>query len=99
MHYPSLNGWAQCKLYRQEAELHQLIDFGSCGLHIIHGAFKTGIESTDWVMKNTLKGKHVDNVYHQYSDLYNEIRLMNTDDIDRLDDFYFQKFKHWEEIS
>ena len=40
---------------RQEMELHQLINIGSCGLHIIHGAFKTGVEKTDWCIKNTLK--------------------------------------------
>ena len=31
------------------------IDVGSCGLHIIHGAFKTGVECIDWLIKNTLK--------------------------------------------
>ena len=41
---------------RQEMELHQLINIGSCGLHIIHSAFKTGVEKTDWCIKNTLKG-------------------------------------------
>ena len=41
---------------RQEMELHQLINIGSCGLHIIHDAFKTGVEKTEWCIKNALKG-------------------------------------------
>ena len=31
-----------------EKEQHNLIDIGSCSLHIIHGAFKTGAESSGW---------------------------------------------------
>ena len=41
---------------RKEMELHQLINIGSCGLHIIHGSFKTGIEVTHWNIKITAKG-------------------------------------------
>ena len=37
---------------RSENE-HQLIDIGSCGLHTIHNAFKTGTESTGWGMKKS----------------------------------------------
>ena len=40
---------------REEMELHQLINIGSCGLHITHGSFKTGIEVTDWNIKATAK--------------------------------------------
>ena len=29
-------------------EQHQLINIGSCGLHTIHGAFKTGAKNTKW---------------------------------------------------
>ena len=35
---------------REEMELHQLANIGSCGLH------KTGIEVTDWNIKATAKG-------------------------------------------
>ena len=28
----------------------KMIDIGSCGLHIVHGAFKTAFEATDWGM-------------------------------------------------
>ena len=30
---------------RLEKEQHELINIGSCSMHIIHGAFKTGVES------------------------------------------------------
>ena len=40
---------------RKEMELHQLINIGSCGLHIIRGSFKTGIEVTHWNIKTTAK--------------------------------------------
>ena len=33
-----------------------MINIGSCNLHIVHGAFKSGFESTDWEMKKVLKG-------------------------------------------
>ena len=41
---------------RVEKEQHNLIDIGSCSLHIIHGAFKTGAESCCSNMKVILKG-------------------------------------------
>ena len=41
---------------REEMELHQLINIGSCGLHIIHGSCKTGIDVTDWNIKATANG-------------------------------------------
>ena len=40
---------------RDQNEQHQLIDIGSCGLHTMHGAFKTGAEKTNWKIKDTLK--------------------------------------------
>ena len=40
---------------REEMELHQLINIGSCGLHIIHDSFKTHIEVADWDIKATAK--------------------------------------------
>ena len=40
----------------EEMEPHQLINIGSCGLHIIHGLFKSGIEVTDWNIRATTKG-------------------------------------------
>ena len=40
------------------AILHGFIDIGSCGLHTIHNAFKTGAKKTDWKMKNILKAAY-----------------------------------------
>ena len=31
------------------------INIGSCGLHIIHGAFKSGVETTNWNIKKVLR--------------------------------------------
>ena len=55
---PSTN-WAFLDLLtsdREAEELPKLVNIGSCGLHIVHGTFKTGFESVDWAVKNTLKG-------------------------------------------
>ena len=55
---PSIN-WKFFNLLqkdRVEKEQHNLIDIGSCSLHIIHGASKTGAESSGWNMKAILKG-------------------------------------------
>ena len=40
---------------RDKVQLPSLIDIGICSLHVIHGAFKTGIESTNWEMKKKSK--------------------------------------------
>ena len=39
-----------------EKEQNNLIHIGSCSLHIMHGAFKTGAESSGWNMKAIPKG-------------------------------------------
>ena len=44
------------KRYRLENEQSQLTEICSCGLHIIHRAYETGAESTDWELKKILKG-------------------------------------------
>ena len=43
---------------RSESEYYQLIDIGSCGLHTIHNALKTGAESTGRGIKKLLKGAY-----------------------------------------
>ena len=40
--------------YRFECELNPLIGIGTCGLYIVHGAFKTGAELTSWDLKGVL---------------------------------------------
>ena len=34
----------------------KMVSIRSCGLHIIHGAFKHAFEKTSWKMKGILKG-------------------------------------------
>jgi hypothetical protein len=41
---------------RQNNKLSSLIDIGSCSLHLIHGAFKTGSEKSSWDLHKILKG-------------------------------------------
>ena len=36
---------------REAAGLPQLINTGSCSLHIIHGVFKSWVEATRWKIK------------------------------------------------
>ena len=57
---PSTN-WAFLNLLtsdREAEELPKLLNIGSCGLHIVHGAFKTVFECVE----NTLKGCY--NLFH-----------------------------------
>ena len=45
--------------HQEELEIEEkVVDIGTCGLHVMHGAFKCSIESTDWNIKETLKGSH-----------------------------------------
>lgn len=43
---------------RKELTLPELLHTGSCGLHILHGAFKTGENATEWKLAKTLKALH-----------------------------------------
>ena len=38
---------------RLDFDVH-LIDIGSCGLHIVHGAFQKGVEETEWKVDSVL---------------------------------------------
>ena len=46
---------SEMKKLRIEDELASRIDIGSCNLHAIHGAFKTGSESSGWNLHKILK--------------------------------------------
>ena len=35
-----------------------MINIGSCGLHVLHGAYKTALKETDWELEKTLKAAH-----------------------------------------
>ena len=39
-------------------EFHCLIFIGSCGLHTIHTAFRSGVEATEWSIKKILTGSY-----------------------------------------
>ena len=60
---PSVN-WAffsELCNYQTEKNMGSLIPTGSCGLFYtgyIHGAFKTGEQSTDWKLKKVLRALH-----------------------------------------
>ena len=58
---PSVN-W---KLYeslveerKENKDYPSLINVGSCSLHIMHGAFRTGVKKTKWGIDTTLKALH-----------------------------------------
>ena len=40
---------------KEDADLSQLLNVGSCGLHVAHGAFCTGCQSTDWKIDSFLR--------------------------------------------
>ena len=54
---PNTN-WSVLKLLQEdrcEKDYPNIIDIGSCSLHVVHGAFKSGIEATNWDLKKTMK--------------------------------------------
>ena len=53
---PGVNFYDEFVENTEEIELHQLINIGSCGLHIMFDSFKIGIEVTDWNIKTTAVG-------------------------------------------
>ena len=46
------------KKERIDNELNGIIEKGSCSLHIVHGAYKTGAEKTDWNLHKVMKGSY-----------------------------------------
>ena len=40
--------------YREKNEFSRLINIGSCGLHVLHGALQTGIMEKDWEVSKVL---------------------------------------------
>ena len=58
---PSVN-W---KLYdsiveerNQNDDYPALIDIGSCSLHVVHGAFRSGVQKTKWGIDGVLRAMH-----------------------------------------
>ena len=46
------------KDHREANEQPLLVGIGSCGLHTIHGTFKAGVQSTDWMLKEVLNSAY-----------------------------------------
>ena len=44
--------------YRGKNEFSRLINIGSCGLHVLHGALQTGIMETDWEVNRIFLMNH-----------------------------------------
>ena len=40
---------------KDDADLPKLLNIGSCGLHVVHGAFYTGCRTTDWNIDGILR--------------------------------------------
>ena len=58
---PHVNWSMYDKVAEKRAELEklpELISFGSCSLHIVHGAFGTGHDESTWGIKKLLKIMH-----------------------------------------
>ena len=43
---------------REQQELPKLLNIGSCNLHVIHVAFKTGFKSTEWNIEKLMKASY-----------------------------------------
>ena len=43
--------FSELRNYETENDMSKLLSTGSCNLHAIHGAFKTGEQSTYWKLK------------------------------------------------
>lgn len=51
---PNVN-WKFLDLFTEDGDCN-LLDLGSCGLHVIHGALQTGHKASDWNVDATLRG-------------------------------------------
>lgn len=57
---PNVNWAFYSKAEKSLQDVHNthLINIGSCGLHIVHGAFKKGMERTDWKVDSVLRAMY-----------------------------------------
>ena len=60
MEWPNINWPFYSKVEQSLQNDHGvcLINIGSCGLHIVHGAFQKGVEDTKWKLDSFLKSLH-----------------------------------------
>ena len=54
----NFNGWKKFDTDREATDLPQLINAGSCCLHIIYDVFKSRVAATLWKIKKVLKHLH-----------------------------------------
>lgn len=78
---PSVNWklWELLASEREEKDLPQLINIGSCGLHIFHGAFQQGAKKTLWNIEKVLKS--IFNLFNESParrDLYIQVTESNV---------------------
>lgn len=59
---PNVN-WKFLRLFKEQEKISQLIEIGSCGLHIIHGALQTGHKEAGWKINAFLRG-----IYYLFHD-------------------------------
>ena len=46
----------ELKIYMKENSYnHQILDIGSCGLHVVHNSFKNGVKAMDWSIVDFLR--------------------------------------------
>ena len=43
---------------KDDADMPKLLNIGSCGLHVVHGAFYSGCRATDWNIDGILRALH-----------------------------------------
>ena len=55
-----------------DPDFPHLINVGSCGLHVVHGAFKYGVKATGWILDSLLRShvllRSYDHMYYMFSD-------------------------------
>ena len=61
---PSVNQLLLYLLKKQceQQQLPKLLNIGSCNLHVIHGAFKSGFQSVEWNIPKLMKASY--NIFH-----------------------------------
>ena len=64
---------------RLENEQHELTNIRSCGIHTIHGAFKTGAKSTSWNIRKTSHGSY--QILHDSPTRRDHFKTITTSDI------------------
>ena len=81
----------------EDPKASSLLNIGTCGLHVLHGAYKTGHNKVDWELDKIFKAAHG---IFKHSPTRRADYLADNDIIDQLDDqtvkslFPFKFFGH-----